>query len=322
MSGVLVVAETRRRELRDISFELITAGLGLVQQGAERLIVAVVTEDAPEAARSLSVRGVQEIVTIAAPVEHPQSAVSEQALEALIADLEPDIILLGQTVDGLGFGGSVAARQQLGFAADVVAVELDSGVPVARCSAYGDRFTACVEFPEHDCVLAMIRPGSHEPATDAHEVPIRELIVDFDPARVANTEHVAFRDPEVGDVDITRSDFLLSIGRGVRERDQLERLARLAANLGATLTVSRPLVDAGWAPASLQVGQSGKVVKPKVYLALGISGAMQHLAGMANAETIIAVNTDPQAPIFTVADYGAVVDLFEVVAALEARVDG
>ena len=117
---------------------------------------------------------------------------------------------------------------------------------------------------------------------------------------------------EAGDVDITASEFLLSIGRGIEDQDNISQFEELAEKMGATLSVSRPLVDSGWIPNSRQVGQSGKTVKPKVYLALGISGAVQHLAGISGAETIIAVNTDPEAPIFGVAHYGATADLFDV----------
>ena len=114
------------------------------------------------------------------------------------------------------------------------------------------------------------------------------------------------------DVDITTAEFLLSIGRGIGERENIDRFAELAEKMGATLSVSRPIVDAGWMPSARQVGQSGKTVKPKVYLAFGISGAVQHLAGMKTSGTIIAVNSDPEAAIFDVAHYGAVIDLFAV----------
>ena len=146
----------------------------------------------------------------------------------------------------------------------------------------------------------------------------------FRPARsrspldgVAATEHVGFEEVQDTGVDITKAPFLFSIGRGVEDKDELPRFEALAERFGATLSVSRPLVDAGWVPSARQVGQSGKTVKPRVYLALGISGAVQHLAGMRTAETIIAVNTDPEAPIFGVAHYGAVADLFEVADELE-----
>ena len=133
----------------------------------------------------------------------------------------------------------------------------------------------------------------------------------------ARTEHLGFRDAEVSDVDITKAPFLLAIGRGVEDGENVARFEELADRLGATLSVSRPLVDAGWVPSARQVGQSGRTVKPRVYLALGISGAIQHLAGMRSSETIIAVNTDPEAPIFGVAHYGAVADMFELADELE-----
>jgi electron transfer flavoprotein alpha subunit len=133
----------------------------------------------------------------------------------------------------------------------------------------------------------------------------------------SRARHQEFVDAATSDVDITTADFLLSIGRGVGDKENLPQFEELADKMGATLSVSRPLVDQGWMPNSRQVGQSGKTVKPKVYLALGISGAVQHLAGMKTSGTIIAVNSDPEAAIFNVAHYGAVADLFEVAEELE-----
>jgi electron transfer flavoprotein alpha subunit len=133
----------------------------------------------------------------------------------------------------------------------------------------------------------------------------------------SRARHKEFEEVAVADVDITTADFLLSVGRGIGDKENLPRFEQLADKMGATLSVSRPLVDAGWIPNARQVGQSGKTVKAKVYLALGISGAVQHLAGMKACDTIIAVNSDPEAAIFSVAHYGAVADLFEVVEELE-----
>jgi electron transfer flavoprotein alpha subunit len=228
------------------------------------------------------------------------------------------VVLLGHTIDSFGYGPAVAAKGGMGFASDAMAVEADGGEgggPVVRRGAYGDRLVARLEFPGKDRVLVLVRAGSYEPASGAGSAQVRALDVTFDESAAA-TEHVTFREAEAGDVDITKSEFLLSIGRGVDDKDNLGQFEALAETLGATLSVSRPLVDAGWMPSSRQVGQSGKTVKPKVYLALGISGAVQHLAGMRKADTIIAVNTDPEAPIFGVAHYGAVTDLFDVAEAL------
>ena len=213
----------------------------------------------------------------------------------------------------------MAARRGLGFASDVISLAWEDG-PLAGRGAYGDKLVAELDFPGRDCTLLMLRPGTFEPVTaGAQSVPTRTVELELD--GVAATEHVSFEEVQDSDVDITKAPFLVSIGRGVEDKDEIPRFEALAERLGATLSVSRPLVDAGWMPSARQVGQSGKTVKPRVYLALGISGAVQHLAGMRTAETIIAVNTDPEAPIFGVAHYGAVADLFEVVDELEQGLD-
>ena len=177
------------------------------------------------------------------------------------------------------------------------------------------KVNAEVEFPGHDRVLLMIRPTAWPPAEGAGGAVEAELEASISGSRA---RHVDFQEVAAsGDVDITAADFLLSVGRGVGEKENLGQFEGLAEKMGATLSVSRPLVDQGWMPNSRQVGQSGKTVKPKVYLALGISGAVQHLAGMKTSGTIIAVNTDPEAAIFNVAHYGAVADLFEIAEELD-----
>jgi electron transfer flavoprotein alpha subunit len=224
------------------------------------------------------------------------------------------VVLVGHTIDGMGFAPAVAARLGLGFASDVVGVGWDDG-PVARRGAYGDKLVAELEFRGKECALLMVRAGAFEPAEGAGSPESRDVPVDLSGA--ARSDHLDYREVAAGDVDITQADFLLSVGRGIEDKDNLPQFEDLATRLGATLSVSRPIVDAGWVSNARQVGQSGKTVKPKVYLALGISGAVQHLAGMKKADTIIAVNTDPEAPIFTVAHYGAVADLFAVAEGLE-----
>ncbi|MFC6726327.1 electron transfer flavoprotein subunit alpha/FixB family protein, partial [Halobium palmae] len=141
---------------------------------------------------------------------------------------------------------------------------------------------------------------------------VREL--DFAPDEDAVRSKVTgYEEVGAGDVDIAEAEVLVSVGRGIEEEENIELVQRLADALGATLSSSRPIVDNGWLPKNRQVGQSGKVVTPKVYVAVGISGAVQHVAGMKGAETIVAINNDPNAPIFDIADYGIVDDLFDVV---------
>ena len=314
MSGILVVAETRRDELRSVTLELIGAALELKDAAGGRVTVAIVDADPSSFTGALAVAGVDEILTVTTPTPNFEAHVAQQVLEALVEAEQPDVVLLGHTIDSMGFGPAVAARKGLGFASDVTAVSWDAG-PVAIRGAYGGKLVAELDFPGRERTLLMLRAGAFEPAeADGTAVGVRAVDVAFD---AAPTEHLDYREAATGDVDITKAEFLVSIGRGIEDKDNVAQFEDLADKLGATLSVSRPLVDAGWVSNARQVGQSGKTVQPKVYLALGISGAVQHLAGMQKADTIIAVNTDPEAPIFSVAHYGAVADLFDVAEALE-----
>jgi electron transfer flavoprotein alpha subunit len=292
--SVLVIAEARRGELRDVSLELLTAAATLPGP-----VNVLLVGDAPTEAL-----GAAETVLVARR-EHYEPHVAAAAARAAIERFAPDVTLAAHSVDAMGYAPAVAAELGLGFASDVTSVS-----PVTR-GAYGDRLVATLEFDGP--ALLMVRPGAYEAASGGGSATVEELALDESAAVV---EHLGYVEAEAGDVDITASGFLLSIGRGVEDADGVAELEAIAAKLSATLAVSRPLVDAGLVSAARQVGQSGKTVKPKVYLALGISGAIQHLAGMRKADTIIAVNTDPEAPIFQVADYGAVADLYDVARAL------
>lgn len=307
MSGILVVAESRRGELREVSLELVGAAVALKDQAGGRVAVAVIGADASDHTDELGAQGVDELLTVASPVESFEAHVHADALEALIEQESPALVLQGHTIDSLGFGPAVAAKLGLGFASDVTALGWDDG-PVATRGGYGGKLQVELDFPGKQTTLLMLRAGAFEAAEGSGGATARAV----EAAVEARTEQLGFREVEAGDVDITKAEFLLSVGRGIDDKDALPQFEELAEKMGATLSASRPLVDAGWMPNARQVGQSGKTVKPKVYLALGISGAVQHLAGMQNADTIIAVNTDPEAPIFRVAHYGAVADLFDV----------
>ena len=319
MAGILVIAEARRGELREVSLELITAALSVKEAARGPLVVALVDANAAALAAALAVEGVDEVLTVVPGVGSFEAHVAVRAVSALIEARAPALVLVGHTIDAMGFAPAVAARVGTGFASDVVGLAWDGGLR-ARRGAYGDKLLDELEFPGKATTLLMVRAGAFAPVRSDPARPAATVSA-FDAgelAAVARTEHLGFREAPAGDVDITKADFLLSIGRGVAEKDNIARFEELARRLGATLSVSRPIVDAGWMPSARQVGQSGKTVKPRVYLALGISGAVQHLAGMRTAETIIAVNTDPEAPIFGVAHYGAVVDMFELADELEA----
>ena len=298
--SVLVIAEHLQGRVRDVTYEVISAGREL----GGPVTVAVIGGDL-----DVSREGVDEIVHVRVEQEEFENDVYQAALESLLAERRPDVVLLGFTVNSMGYGGAVAAKLGLGFASDVFAVSRDGDALVATRAFYGSKVHAEVEFPAGRPVLLLLRPTVWPPAQPGGS----PLVTEHALAPVTSrARHRDFREAEKGDVDITTADFLLSIGRGIGEQENIPMFEELAQKLGAILSVSRPIVDAGWMPNARQVGQSGKTVKPKVYLALGISGAVQHLAGMKTSETIIAVNTDPEAAIFDVAHYGAVADLFDV----------
>jgi electron transfer flavoprotein alpha subunit len=310
MPGTLVVAEHIRGELRPVTLELISAAKEL----GGPVSVLVVGADPGSLADTVNVDGVDEIVTCAVEASEFESDLYQAAVEAAIEEKQPDVVFLGFTVNSMGFGPALAAKLGTGFASDVFAVSREDGSLVAQRSFYGAKVNAELEFPGMERVILLLRPTTWPPAEGSGSAGTTELAA---PGAQSRARHKDFIEVAAGDVDITTADFLLSIGRGIGEKEAISQFEELAERMGATLSVSRPIVDAGWIPNARQVGQSGKTVKPKVYLALGISGAVQHLAGMKTSGTIIAVNTDPEAAIFNVAHYGAVADLFEVAEELE-----
>jgi electron transfer flavoprotein alpha subunit len=308
--SVLVVAEHIRGELRPVTLELISAAKSL----GGPVAVAVIAKDPAALTDAVNVEGVDEILTVAVEQDEFENDVYQGAVEHLIAERSPSAVLLGFTVGSMGYGPALAAKLGFGFASDVFAVREEDGGLVAERSFYGAKVNGELEFPGHDTVVLLLRPTSWPPAEGAGSASVTAVEA---PAATSRARHKDWVEAQAGDVDITTADFLLSVGRGIGDKENLEQFEELADAMGATLSSSRPLVDAGWMSSARQVGQSGKTVKPKVYLALGISGAVQHLAGMKTSGTIIAVNNDPEAAIFNVAHYGAVADLFEVAEELE-----
>jgi electron transfer flavoprotein alpha subunit len=313
--GVLAVVVVGGEGPPQGTAELIGAGRELGEEGAGPLAVALLGADPAGHADAVDLAGVEEIVLVPSPCEHPEPHVAEAALEALIAERRPAVVVAGHTIASFGFMPAVAARGGHGFASDVTGLSWVGAGPVARRDAAGARLVAELEFPGKETVLLTLRERAFAPAGPGGSAPRSEL--DLDLSGAVRTERVELGQAPAVDVEIATADLLLSIGRGVGDGESVPRLARLAERMGGMLCGSRPPVDAGWISSGQQVGQSGKAVAPKVYLALGISGAAQHMAGVSGATTVIAVNSDPEAPIFAVAEYGAVADLFEVAAELE-----
>ena len=308
---IVAVAEHRRGELREASFELVSAGSELAAATDGRLHVAVVGGEVDAFAERLDRDGVDVVHTIdeGAGFNHD---VCVQAVAALAREVEPSVVLGLNSADGLDVAPALAARLDWPLVTDAIGLEYDESLTVTR-EMYASKLTTSIRTSTP--AIVTLRPGEWPPADGAGSAEITPFEVTIDEAAV-RSRVTGHEDAGGGDVDITDADVLVAIGRGIGEEDELELVFDLADALGATVAASRPVVDAGWLPKHRQVGQSGKTVAPEIYLALGISGAVQHVAGMKDAETIIAINTDPNAPIFDLADYGVVGDLFEVVPAL------
>jgi electron transfer flavoprotein alpha subunit len=309
---VLVVADHRRGELREVSYELVTAGRELAESLGEELHVAVVSGDVEGFAEHLSLDGVDTIHTVDHGEEFNHD-VYVQALEAIDAELAPTVLLMPNSVNGLDYAPAVASSLGLPLVSDAVDLTWDDGLTATR-EMYASKVETTVEV-DADRVAVTVRGGEWRPTDDSGSPSVEAFDLTVDESRV-RSRVTGFEEVAGGDVDIADADVLVSVGRGIEEEENIELVEELADVLDATLSASRPIVDNGWLPKNRQVGQSGKVVTPDVYLAVGISGAVQHVAGMKGSDTIIAINTDPNAPIFDIADYGIVGDLFDVVPAL------
>jgi electron transfer flavoprotein alpha subunit len=318
MSDILAVTEHRRGDLRDVSLELVTAGRELADATGGDLHVAIIGGDVDGFAENLNREGVDAIHTVSEGEEFNHD-IYTQTVEALADEIDPELLLLPNTVNGLDYAPAVANSLSLPLVTDAIDVEYGDTLSVTR-EMYGSKVETAVEV-DADRVALTIRPGEWPPTEGTGDAEISQFDVDIDESTVRSTV-TGFQEVGGGDVDITDADVLVSVGRGIEEEENIALVEALADTLGATLSSSRPIVDNGWLPKNRQVGQSGKVVTPDVYIAIGISGAVQHVAGMKGADTIVAINTDASAPIYDLADYGVVDDLFDVVPALIEQFGG
>ena len=317
MSGnVLVLAEHEGKQISEGTYELL---------GAARSLAAALGGTAEVALfgpRDLAAQlgGADMVVS----VDHPALAeylpeAYEQALLAVLAERSPRLVLMSTATPGLDLGAALAVRWQAPLAAYVTKLEAADGAIVATAAILGGKVLAELELTGEKAIATVI--GGALPVTAGQAAGTPEVVDIAPPAGLDQLRMslLEVTEPQAGDVDITTADLLVSVGRGIESQDNLELVAELGDVLGVPLSASRPVVDAGWLPKTRQVGKSGLKVKPKAYLAFGISGAPEHLEGMRGADLIIACNTDPGAPIFDVAHYGTTVDLFDLVPALTEK---
>jgi len=312
VATTLVLGETVDDVLTDVSREAVTAARTL---GGD-IVLGLVSADPEAAVQQAGLDGVTQVVTVAAGASDRDHEQALAAARALVGDVQPSVVIAGFTIRATAFAGALAQELDLALATDVVALASTPDGIVATRSIYDGRVHADITFPTDRPALLLIRASVWEAAAPGPTVHSRALAVEFALSRVRAVELAR---PAPG-VDLTSSDVIISVGRGVGDQDSISMFAEIAERLGAGLGASRPLVDAGWLAPAHQVGQTGVTVRPRVYVALGISGALHHVAGIQGARTIVAVNTDKDAPIFGVADIGAVADIHEVAEQLKVLI--
>jgi electron transfer flavoprotein alpha subunit len=316
---ILVVAEQRDGVLNRASWEAVAGAQQIANAASEPINVAVLGSGVAAVAEEIAAAAVAEVIAIDAPaLAHYTADGYTAALQKAIADLAPSLVVLPHTYQTRDFAPKLAARLDRALITDVTAVKAGTDRIVFARPMFQGKLTAEVVPLGPAPHIVTIQVGAFrgdQAARGAAAAPVRALAVDVDPASIRQHPEAPFREARQA-VDLSQAERIVSVGRGIKEESNIALARQLAEALGAELAASRPICDAGWLPMDRQVGSSGQTVAPKLYLALGISGAIQHLVGMKGAQTIVAINKDPDAPIFEVADYGIVGDLFEVVPAL------
>jgi electron transfer flavoprotein alpha subunit len=315
--SVLVVLEQRGESWNRVSFEAVTAAQSVAKELNVPVIAAVLGADAKAKAASFS----RLITGKLYAIDHPLLAqytpdAYTLALHQLINKLSPTVVLFPHTYQVRDFAPKLAARFNRPLISDVVSLRIEGGHLVFIRQLFQGRLNADLRAASDSLTFASIQAGAFRAAEAAGATAeIVPFEVSIDQSQIRGKPDAPFRDAE-RTVDLSAANIIVSIGRGIKEKDNLGIIEALAEALHAELAASRPICDNGWLPMERQVGSSGQTVAPKVYFAIGISGAIQHLVGMKDSKTVVAINKDENAPIFDVADYGVVGDLFEVVPAL------
>jgi electron transfer flavoprotein alpha subunit len=319
MGDIFVVVEHRQGEVRDITYEMLFKAAQLCRENSHNLTAVILGGQNESFLDDIAPKADRVIVYEDESLKHFNGDLYREILKGLIEEHRPFLTLMGHTSWGMDLSPALSAKTGYPLATDCVDILVENDRPVVIRQIFSGKVFSRVSFKESEGYLISVRSGSFLP--EEFEARKGKVIRNELPADlpVPRKKFVEFVDTAAGDVDICQADLLVSIGRGIGEEENIEELKELADVMGGTLSCSRPIVDKNWLPKYHQVGTSGKSVRPKVYLAFGISGAFQHVAGITGAGTVIAVNKDKKAPIFRVADYGVVDDLFNVAKALKEK---
>ena len=328
--GVYVFAQQVDNEISGIAYELLGKGKELAAKLNEEVTAVLIGHEVKGLADKLAEYGADKVIVVDDPeLKEYRTEPYAHALSSVINEFKPEIVLVGATAIGRDLGPTVSARVATGLTADCTVLEIGDfplvAIPGKEAEqkhnqllmtrpAFGGNTIATIACPDNRPQMATVRPGvmqKIEPIVGA-----KANVIEYNPGFTPNNRYVEIKEivKAVSDtVDIMDAKILVSGGRGVGSPENFKILEDLAEALGGSVSCSRAVVDSGWKPRELQVGQTGKTVRPNLYIACGISGAIQHTAGMEESDIIIAINKDEDAPIFSVADYGIVGDLNKIV---------
>ena len=319
--SVLVVLEQSGGKWNRMSWETLVAGQHLSAEMGTELHAAVAGSGVGALASEAAAKKCAKVYAVDHDLLKDYTADAyTAAIEALIRAVKPTLVLFPHTYQVRDFAPKLATRFSQVLISDVIGVRVESGSPVFVRLLFQGKLNGDVRVSGGGPYFASLQAGAFRvDALESGSAPVESFSPTIDAGSIRQKPEAPFRESARA-VDLTAAEIIVSVGRGIKEKENIPVVAELAKALGAELAASRPICDAGWLPMERQVGSSGQTVAPKVYIAVGISGAIQHLVGMKGAKTIVAINKDANAPIFEVADYGIVGDLFEVVPALVEEV--
>jgi len=320
MAEILVVTEHKKEGLADISLEMLTKGRQLADQMNSELLAVVVGRDVNRYAEELA-KWADKVLTVKNDkLDQPLAEPYQKILSPIIKERKPKLVIIGNSAFGMDLASALAIEVEAPLATDCTGIAIENETITVTRSIYNGKVNAEYSFTPCETIIVTGRPGEFPVEEGQKRGNIEEIDYPLE-EEIDYKRFEGYIEPEPTGIDITQEEVLVSIGRGIKDKANIAMAEELANTLGGVISCSRPVVDYGWLPSDCQVGLSGKTVKPKLYLALGISGAFQHVVGLKGSKMIIAINKDGKAPIFNVADYGIVDDILKVVPVLNQKIN-